>query len=97
VGQGAAPPGAPAGEAGDADGLIRMSEGEWIRRGGEKKEKRRKKENKEKEKNKNRKGQFRHFTTSIRPVKPFCQTFPKRLRLHQKSRSTRGARAGADF
>jgi hypothetical protein len=32
-----APPGAPAGEAGDVDGLIRMSEGEWIRRGGEKK------------------------------------------------------------
>jgi hypothetical protein len=33
-----------------------MSEGEWIRRGGEKKEKRRKKENEEKEKIKIGKG-----------------------------------------
>jgi hypothetical protein len=27
----------------------------------------------------------------------FAKRFPKRLRLHQKSRSTRGARAGAVF
>jgi hypothetical protein len=58
-----------------------------------KKEKRKKKENKEKEKNKNRKVQFRHFTTSIQPVKPFCQTFsktasaPSEKPLHQRSQS----------
>jgi hypothetical protein len=72
---------------------IRMGEGEWIRRGGEKKEKRRKKENKEKEKIKIGKGHFRHFTISIQPVKPFCQTFsktasaPSEKPLHQRSQS----------
>jgi hypothetical protein len=35
-------------------------------------------ENKEEEKKKkNKKGQFRHFSTSIQPVEPFCQTFSK--------------------
>jgi hypothetical protein len=42
---------------------IRMSEVEWIRRGGEKKK--RGKTKYRKVKIKNRKGQFRHFTTSI--------------------------------
>jgi hypothetical protein len=51
-------------------------------------------ENKEKgKKKKEKKGQFRHFTTSIQQVKLFCQTFSKTASaplekpLHRKSQS----------
>jgi hypothetical protein len=63
-----------------------------------KKEKKREKGNKEKgneKKEKNRKGQFRHFTTSIQQVKSFCQTFSKMASAHYKSRSNEGAGVGA--
>jgi hypothetical protein len=58
------------------------------REGGEREEKK-----KNKEKKKIRKGKFRHFTTSIQQVKPFCQTFSKTASapsikpLHQMSQS----------
>jgi hypothetical protein len=76
---------------------IGMSEGEWIRRGGEKKEKRREKENKEREKIKIGKGNLDILQPQSNRLSRFAKRFPKRLRLHQKSRSTRGARAGAVF
>jgi hypothetical protein len=76
---------------------IEMSEGEWIRRGGEKKEKRRKKENEKNEKIKIGKGNLDILQPQSNWRNRFAKRFPKRLRLHKESRSTRGARAGAVF
>jgi hypothetical protein len=58
--------------------IRRRGEGESDERRGKKRGKERKREKREnKEEEKNKKGQFRHFTTSIQQVKPFCQTLPK--------------------
>jgi hypothetical protein len=65
--------------------------------GGKKKKKKKRKKKKKKEKRKGkkkkRKGQFRHFTTPIQQVKPFCQTLsktasaPSEKQLHRRSQS----------
>jgi hypothetical protein len=55
------------------------------------------KENKEKEKIKIGKGNLDILQPQSNRWSRFAKRFPKRLPLHQKSRSTRGARAGAVF
>jgi hypothetical protein len=73
-----------------------MEEGEWIRRRGQKRGKE-KKWKKGEEKGENRKGQFRHFTTSIQQMKLFCQAFSKMVSAPLRSRSTEGVRVKVVF